>query len=80
MFIFGFQKNVTNVTFVSPPRNYTFPCEMASSNLRCISPMISTNDLTLYTSSKLEFIDKQSISTEFVFYGKFLFFYTLQML
>jgi hypothetical protein len=42
--------------------------------------MISTNDLTLYTSSKLEFIDKQSISTEFVFYGKFLFFYTLQML
>jgi hypothetical protein len=70
MFIFNFQKNVTNVTFVSPARNYTFPCEMINTNLGCVSPAISTNDLTLYSSSKLEFIDKQPVSTEFIFYGK----------
>eukprot|EP01080_Neovahlkampfia_damariscottae_P009149 gene9149-1237_t len=70
MFIKNYKGNFSNVVFgrANLTDKYLFNCTILSTDLRCVSPSISLNDVILYTSLEIMFLDARTISTAFIFY------------
>jgi hypothetical protein len=80
MKILDYSDAITTVKFTNPTiaNKYGFNCSINGTNLSCLTPKISTADVSAFSSYDLQFSNNQSISTRFVLYGNISCIYQIE--